>query len=85
MHLNLPGAQTNPSRFVFLQVATDPRFGGFILAAIVVNSALMAIEDYEDPGKIDGNPNIRNQIVSKSSPCLTRCPFAEASVVPNVP
>lgn len=43
---------------------TDHRFGGFILAAIVVNSLIMALEDYKDPGKLNGSPNFRNQFVS---------------------
>lgn len=43
---------------------TDHRFGGFILAAIAVNSVLFALEDYNDPGRLNGNLNLRNQIVS---------------------
>lgn len=43
---------------------TDHRFGGFILAAIGVNSVFMALEDYKDPGRLVGNPNFRNQVVS---------------------
>lgn len=52
----------------------DHRFGGFILAAIMVNSVFMALEDDKDPGKLDGNPNIRNQIVSRSNGCLYNFP-----------
>lgn len=44
----------------------DRRFGGFILSAIMANSVFMALEDDKDPGKLDGNPNVRNQIVSLS-------------------
>eukprot|EP00752_Nemacystus_decipiens_P007034 g6310.t1 len=45
------------------RLATDHRFGGFILASIVLNSVLMAFEDYKDPGKLSGNPSTRNQVV----------------------
>lgn len=43
---------------------TDHHFGGFILASIAVNSVLIALEDYKDPGRLNGNPNLRNLIVS---------------------
>lgn len=88
-HLHGPRAQTNPSRIVHLQLGTDHRFAGFILASIMVNSVLMALEDYKDPGKLNGNPSIRNQVVSISAeknclPRLSRYPFTEASAVANV-
>lgn len=52
---------------LLVQLMTNHRFGGFILAAIAVNSVLIALEDYKDPGRLNGNPNIRNQIVSLST------------------
>lgn len=42
----------------------DARFESAILTAIIYNSVLMAIEDYEDPGKHNGNPTSRNHLVS---------------------
>lgn len=82
-HLHDPGAQINPSRIVPLQLGTDHRFGGFILASIVVNSVLMALEDYKDPGKLNGNPSVRNQVVStiareRSSPPSLSLPLHES-------
>lgn len=44
---------------------TDHRFEAFTLFCIVVNSVVMAVEDYEDPGKLVGNPNFRNKLVSR--------------------
>lgn len=42
---------------------TDPRFEAVVLTAIISNSVLMAVEDYEDPGKLIGKPTFRNQLV----------------------
>lgn len=71
---------------MLLQLTTDHRFEGFILAAIVVNSVLMVLEDYKDPGKLNGNPNIRNQVVSglhgqRCPPFLAPRPSMEANGV----
>lgn len=60
---------------------TDHRFGSFILASIAVNSILIALEDYKDPGRLNGNANLRNQIVSISY--RTRSP-SRRHVVANV-